>query len=335
MVTPVDLEERFMQPTLSVIICTFNNCDLLKDCLNSLKEQNITLTGGIELLVVDNNSTDDTKKVVEKFMQDNCLINLRYIFEPSPGLTHARLAGVKKSTCDWIAFIDDDVRVQNNWIHSALLFVQNHPEAGVVSGKIQPQYVKPPSTAALQCESALCKVDYGMHDLNFKPEGPAIRLVGAAIIFQKRALVETGWLEKHYLTGRTGQSLSSGEDTEMIMRIKNRGWEIWYTPSLYATHLIPPRRMTVNYLCRLHRGLARTSVQLQAIGMEGKVSLILQLRTFWAAVAFTARRIGAWIFHDLVLNQSVGDKRLIQIYEGIGRIESCIAFIFKPIKFEK
>jgi glycosyltransferase involved in cell wall biosynthesis len=321
-----------MARELSVIICTYNNCNLLVDCLNCLAAQELDDEEHFELLVIDNCSTDNTKNVVDDFIVSGKIPNLNYIFEPEPGLTHARLAGITHAKYSWIAFIDDDVRVQKNWVHSALAFIQSHPKAGVISGRIQLQYVEAPSTAALQCEAALCKVDYGIEDLNFQPDGPPIRLAGAAIIFQKQAVVETGWLEKRYLIGRTGKSLSSGEDTEIIIRIKNKGWEIWYTPSLNATHLIPPTRTTVNYLCRLHRGLARTSAQLRAIGMDGKVPIDFQLKNLAADVGFTTRRIIAWLFHDLIKNRSLGDKRLVQIYEGIGRVESCIDFLLNSLE---
>ena len=319
---------------LSVIVCTFNNCDLLRDCLNCFKEQDFSFDHYFELLVIDNNSTDKTKDVVDSFIEDRCIPNLRYIFEAQPGLTNARLAGIKNSACDWIAFIDDDVRVQGTWLHAALAFIQGHPKAGVISGRIQIQYQETPSVAALKCEAALCKIDNGTQEFKLQSRGPAIRMAGAAIILQKKALIETGWLKKRFLIDRTGKSLSSGGDTEIILRIKNKGWEIWYTPSLNATHLIPATRTTINYLCRLHRGIARTSAQLRLIGMEGKVPLSLQLKNLLADITFTTRRIGAWIFHDLLRHRRLGDKRLVQIFEGIGRVESCIELLLNPLKIE-
>lgn len=324
-----------MKPELSVIICTFNNSSFLKGCLSCFVEQKLDFESCYELLVIDNNSTDDTKDIVDKFLQSERIPNLKYIFEPQPGLTNARLAGVKHASCNWIAFIDDDVRVQTDWIQSAITFGQSHPKAGAVSGRIRLRYLEPPSTAALMCESALCKVDYGAEEFHFQSEDPAIRLAGAAILFQKKALEESGWLEKRYLTDRTGKSLSSGGDTEMIMRVKNAGWEIWYTPTLQAEHLIPPHRTTVPYLCRLHRGLARTSAQLRAISLGGKVPFSFQLRHLFKDLSFTTRRILAWIFHDLIKGQSTGGKRFIQIHEGLGRIESCITFLLAPIKFSE
>ncbi|MBD1825727.1 glycosyltransferase family 2 protein [Cyanobacteria bacterium FACHB-DQ100] len=320
-----------MKSHLSLIVCTFNNCDLLRSCLNCLRDQYLDSKHSFEVLVVDNNSTDTTKQVVTSFIQDGLIPSLKYIFEPKTGLTNARLAGLSHSTSDWIAFIDDDVRIKEDWVSSVLAFVQDHPKSGVVSGKIHPEYLGTPSTAALKCEAALCRVDYGTQEIHFKPESPAIRFAGAAIVFQKQALLEIGWLEKQYLTDRVGKALSSGGDTEIILRIKNKGWEIWYTPTLYAVHLIPSTRTTIEYLCRLHRGIACTSAQLDAIGMEGKVPLRHQLKNLALALAFTARRIGAWTFHDLLLRRHLGDKRLVQIFEGIGRVESCISFFLNPL----
>lgn len=319
---------------LSIIVCTYNNNHLLQGCLNCFKNQFLNHEVCFELLVVDNNSSDKTREVVEGFIQEGFIPNLKYIFEPNPGLTNARLAGVKNAAYSWIAFIDDDVRISPNWIASAISFIQEHPRAGVVSGKIELQYTEVPSPAALKCEAALCRIDYGPEPFDFQNSGLAMRLAGAALILNKQAVEETGWLKKRFLTDRLGKSLSSGGDTEIILRIKNKGWEIWYTPSLLATHVIPPSRTTIKYLCRLHRGLACSSAQLRAIGFNQKVPLSLQLQSLSQDIAFTLRRAFAWIFHDLIKNQSLGDKRLIQIFEGIGRIESCLNFLVRPISLD-
>jgi glycosyltransferase involved in cell wall biosynthesis len=315
---------------LSVIVCTYNNAELLMDCLSRFVQPSKPQEASFEVIVVDNNSKDETNRIVDCYIQSNTIPNLRYIFEPQPGLTNARLAGVRNATGSWIAFIDDDIRIQPDWIESALQFIKTHPKAGAIGGRIELQYLEPPTAAALKCEAALCKVDGGGQAFKSQ-QGNRAPLVGAAILFRQQALEETGWLSKRYLSDRTGKSLSSGGDTEMIMRVSNQGWEVWYVPTLCATHLIPPKRTTIAYLCQLHRGLARSSAQLRAIGLGRQLSPQLQIEFFWESFSYAVRRTFSWGFHDVLLHRTWGDKRLIQVFESLGRLESSIASLLHPL----
>src|SRR5215469_2479676 len=102
-------------PTISVVICTHNRCKLLKDTLVSLAQMAKPEGLPWELLVVDNNSSDQTKEVVESF-SGGCELKPQYVFERAPGLSHARNRGVKESRADIISFLDDDVIVASDWL---------------------------------------------------------------------------------------------------------------------------------------------------------------------------------------------------------------------------
>ena len=95
---------------ISIIICTYNRSESLKRTLQSLKEMSVSDDIEWELLIVDNNSTDNTREAVNDFTKTSGL-NCRYVFESKQGLSNARNRGVKEACGEIIAFTDDDVIV--------------------------------------------------------------------------------------------------------------------------------------------------------------------------------------------------------------------------------
>ena len=100
-------------PLISVVVCTFNRADLLETSLEALDEQ-ILESSEYEVIVVDNNSTDNTLNVVEELC--NRLTSLRYCFEPNQGLSHARNRGWREAMGEYVAYIDDDCKVPGQWL---------------------------------------------------------------------------------------------------------------------------------------------------------------------------------------------------------------------------
>src|SRR5437764_2935160 len=124
------------QLDISVVIGTYNRCEMLPAALSSVLAQN---AGGVnyELIAVDNNSTDKTREVVESFIARGHA-NLRYIFEGKQGISHARNAGIAAARAPIIAFMDDDVRAPSNWLISIKRAFDEHPEVDFVGGKVLP-----------------------------------------------------------------------------------------------------------------------------------------------------------------------------------------------------
>src|SRR5579862_9298835 len=102
-------------PMISVVVCTYNRASSLAKTLESLRRMTVPADLKWELLVVDNNSTDNTRIVVTDFLRKSGL-NGRYISEPRQGLCYARNRGVAEASGEIIAFTDDDVRVTSDWL---------------------------------------------------------------------------------------------------------------------------------------------------------------------------------------------------------------------------
>src|ERR1051325_7818256 len=129
------------EPEISVVIGTYNRCDVLRGALESLLSQD---SGGIdyEVIIVDNNSTDDTRNMVEGLRDKFGSSNLIYCFERTQGVSHARNRGISMARGRLIAFTDDDIRPAENWIASVREGFDKFPNADCIGGRVLP----PPKT---------------------------------------------------------------------------------------------------------------------------------------------------------------------------------------------
>jgi len=108
---------------ITVIICTYNRGDLLKETLPTILNQNISKKQ-FTILVIDNNSTDRTKQIIINFKKQ--YNNLEYIFEPKQGTSFARNTGHKYAKTDWIIFLDDDAKVSDSFLKIALNIINEN-----------------------------------------------------------------------------------------------------------------------------------------------------------------------------------------------------------------
>jgi glycosyltransferase involved in cell wall biosynthesis len=233
---------------LDIVICTYNNAPLLDRVLSSLSAQR-GADAPWTVLVVDNNSVDDTRAVVERHVERDDVPGLRSVTEPVQGLTPARLRGVRSTRAPFIAFVDDDCVLDEQWVASAIAFARAHPECGGFGGGVVPTYVEPPPPVL---------ADYGWafaeQDLGDKPV-TADCLVGAGMVVNRAALQESGWITAPYFADRIGAKLVSGGDVEIALRLAGTGRALWYVPACRLQHVIPARRTTIPYLVRMTRGL--------------------------------------------------------------------------------
>src|SRR6266576_376499 len=123
---------------ISLVICTYNRAFSLGRTLESLRQMSVPRDLEWELIVVDNNSTDNTRAVVQKFARTAGL-TISYFFEAKQGLCHARNAGVANANGEVIAFTDDDVRVAPQWIRELAATFRQFDCIGV-AGKSVPAW---------------------------------------------------------------------------------------------------------------------------------------------------------------------------------------------------
>ena len=225
---------------ISVIICTYNRSESLRKTLESIKEMSVQADLSWEVIVVDNNSKDNTRQVVEDFGRSSGL-NVRYVFESNQGLSYARNAGIKEAKGEIIAFTDDDVIVGKNWI-STINKIFNENNVGCIGGKILPIWEKScPKWLTKDLYYCLALLDYA--ETTFYMDSPYIFGANFAVkfsLFQKYGYFNT-------ILGRRANKLYGEEDIEFFQKLIERGERILYSPDVLVYHCIPEHRMRKSY----------------------------------------------------------------------------------------
>ncbi len=304
--------------SISIVICTYNNASLLGRTLATIEQQEIPEGLRWSALVVDNNSTDGTSGTVQRYVQRELIPGLRYVLEEQLGLAYARRRAVQETDTELIAFVDDDCLLAPNWVEQAVIFCHGHPNLGAVGGRVQLLWEVTPDETMLSQAPWFAEQDYG--DL---PQClPTADLRGAGVVLQREAVVASGWLERMIMTDRRGNVLSSHGDTEMMIRIRNAGYELWYNPAMCLEHYIPQRRMSIGYLCRLRRGVSQGEGLIAAIANNRKPSFRQRLETF-SRTALTFMRFSmSIIIRDFLLKQHIPSlERRLLFHNLLGQLE--------------
>lgn len=238
---------------LDVIICTYNNALLLDRTLESLGNQRTPPDLHWSVLVVDNNCSDNTSAVFNKHLGVGKIPHLSKIVEPRQGLTPARLCGVRNTSADWLAFLDDDCFVAEDWVANAAAFAYMHPGYAAFGGKVIPEWEHTPPNWLLKFRYCFAKQDHGP-----RPKQVSC-LVGAGMVINRAALLRCGWPDRQFLDDRVGTELISGGDVEIALRLAAVS-DLWYTPDCSIRHFIPAWRTSMDYLAKLNRGLGTSKL---------------------------------------------------------------------------
>lgn len=247
--------------SIDLVICTYNNAALLDATLDAVARQRVPEGVDWRVLVVDNNCTDGTREVLDRHSGAG-RIPLSAVVETRQGLTHARVCGVRSTAGEWVAFVDDDCLLADDWVAQAARFARGHAECGAFGGRVTPQWEEPPPPYVLSRRYAYASKYHG--------ETPHRRpwLAGAGLVVRREALVACGWLNRQYLEDRTGGRLVSGGDMEIALRVGSMH-ELWYNPDCKLRHVIPARRMSRQYVRRITRGLGASRHNAEALKWGG------------------------------------------------------------------
>lgn len=251
-------------PVVTFIICTYNRVQYLNDTLKSIFKCDYSDLH-FELLVVDNNSEDQTKEVVQKYKKRNENIVVHYVQEPQQGLSYARNRGIKEAEAEYVVFLDDDINAGETLLTAWASFFQAHPSAAAGGGKIHVQFDDPrPHWMAHFLLPLL-----GHHDLgdDFKVYPKNKFPFGGNMGFKKSIFDDIGNFNADL--GRKGTSLGAQEEKELFQRIRARDKDIFYLPSAFLYHRVNKKRLTVDYIKKQAIGLGR-SMRLRFGNSTGK-----------------------------------------------------------------
>ena len=241
---------------VTVAICTWNRSRLLRQTLEQLL--NLAVPPGMswELLVVNNNSTDDTDRVLAEF---ESRLPLRRVLEPNPGLSHARNTALAAASGDYIVFTDDDVLVDPSWLVELDGARRAFPTASAFGGVIVPWFVDEPDRdlAAVFPKS----LGQGYCGLDHERDGGALPanlfVWGANMAFRMSAV---RGLQFDPSLGVSPHSLMGGEEVDFLGRLRKAGGELIWWPAMKVQHYVLPARMTLEYALQHEQAAGRLHV---------------------------------------------------------------------------
>jgi len=275
-------------------MCTWNRAGLMEGALEALLEQHEAPTH--EILVVDNNSTDHTRTVVERYAAAHRQV--RYVFEPSPGLSHARNTGMARTGGAIVAFTDDDVRVPAGWLRSIVEVSEQYQDAAYFGGPVRPIWTQPaPDWLIEETWSGLGVQSYGEQMLRTDVRRP-LCLIGANLMIRRRVLDAVGPFDPAVQRVRNG--VGSTEDDEYQRRIWTTGAHGVYEPRLSVHALVTADRLTKSYHRRWHFGHGRHVARMRLPEMEHSRWHVLGvpahlIRQGWLDAAWA---LSAWLRGD-------------------------------------
>jgi glycosyltransferase involved in cell wall biosynthesis len=233
---------------ISVVICTYNRSDMLSEALESVLSQD---AGSVryEFIVVDNNSKDRTREVVNSFVERSHG-RVRYIFEEKQGVANARNTGYMSAHAPIVAFTDDDVRVADDWVRKIKQTFDEHPEVDFVGGKVLPRWnAEPPAWLTRDHWSPLAIQDYSDKPFYSNAANP-ICFVAANLAIRRDLFAQVGGFDPAFQ--RIGAS--SAEDHEWQLRVWKAGKQGLFVPEIVVTADVQVERLSKAYHRLWHTG---------------------------------------------------------------------------------
>jgi glucosyl-dolichyl phosphate glucuronosyltransferase len=227
---------------VSVIMPTFNNAAMLETTLSAFKR--VHFPEGTELIIVDNNSTDDTGKTVRRFSER---LPLRSAFEANLGVSSAKNRGIRMATGELLIFTDDDVRPAPTWITTYVNAYRKNPRGFFLGGPIESEF-----QGALPEERLLRFAPLSVKGLSFGVEQRLLEdneyFLGANWACPADALSKIGLFDEAVGPYPGARVSLSGEETDLQMRLREGGYAGLYLPEASLRHVVPAWKLTLKHI---------------------------------------------------------------------------------------
>lgn len=239
---------------ISVIVCCFNSEWIIEQTLEALINQEVSDNLNWEIIVIDNNSNDNTSEAVNTFINNNRNVTIRIVSEPRQGLSHARLKGYEASNYSYLLYCDDDNFLGENYIQSAFDIMESNPDISLLGGVGHPIYESEPEPRILPFIAQYAIGPQG----NCNLEDITISrgyVYGAGMILRKRCfadILSKGF--KFFNIGRNGKLLTGAEDVELGNAMRIAGFRIFFSNRLIFKHYLKSNRLSWDYLKRMNFG---------------------------------------------------------------------------------
>lgn len=278
----------------SVVICTHNRSQDLRQTLQRLGALEHPREN-FEILVVDNASCDETPLVVQEAARQQG--NIRYINEDKLGLSHARNTGIDNSHGEFVAFLDDDAWPEPHWL-GCLEEEFNDVRVACVGGKVEPVWREVsgwPDWLHDRLVGYFTVVDAPARHKMHYPAYPA----GTNMAFRKSIFSEVGGFSRNL--GRAGESLLSGEEVDLCLRIDQADYQVLYTPTAIVHHHVHENRLTQEWVRQRSKWGGISSAVIE----KTRFPRTRAIRSSLFYIAFLLLRPGLSLFSNLTGNRKL------------------------------
>jgi glycosyltransferase involved in cell wall biosynthesis len=283
----------------SVVICTYNRAAYLEKTLESVVKQRYPKER-FEIVIVDNNSPDDTKAVSLSFQERHKNRIIRYLIETQQGISFGRNKGVSEAEGELIAFIDDDETIDPDYLNHLDRFFTDYPKASLCGGPVVPVWeASPPDWLSPYTMRLIA----GAYD-----KGREIKMVrpndypgtGHAT-FKRDLFLRYGGFNTEL--GRKGNSLIGGEDKDFFLRLIQNGVKCYYFPLAVIYHHIPAAKLTDEFFRRITYAIGKS----ERIRTRSISPSVFYKRLFAEAVKWGGACV-LFVYYLLRLQYSKGEK---------------------------
>lgn len=240
-------------PQISVIICTYNRASYIIAALESLYHQTLD-KDKFEVIIVNNNSTDNTEKICHEYIQHHTNANFKYYKELKQGASFARNLGANKALSPLLCFMDDDAIANPNYLEKILIFFNTYPDANGLGGKIIPKYIPAePKWMSYYVSSLVGNFDYSNQITLFSKNKYPLE---SNMIVRKSDFEQVEGFNTA-LPGVVGNLRIGGEGKEFFLKLKSLGKKIYYDPQICVKHIVEVKKLTKEYMYRIASGIGR------------------------------------------------------------------------------
>jgi glucosyl-dolichyl phosphate glucuronosyltransferase len=272
---------------ISLIICTYNRCQRLTAALESAAALRVPESIEWEILVVDNNSRDQTHNVVEDFCR-RYPGRFRYLLESQQGKSHALNAGIRQAYGEILAFTDDDVTFEPTWLWNLTKPLSSEEWAGA-GGRVLPKWSRlPPRWMTLNTRHALAPL--AGFDLGEDPFQLTEPPFGVNMAFRKSICEKYGGFRTDL--GPSPENEIRGEDTEFGYRLLTAGERLRYEPSAVVYHPVPDIRLQKRFFLSWHFDHGRACIRIHGTPAN--------TRNCWGVPLVFFRRVVKWTLRWMV-----------------------------------
>ncbi len=252
---------------ISAVICSYNRARFIVDAVESVFNQDFDKSL-YEVIVVDNNSSDDTLALLEHYKREHPTYNFHYYIEYNQGVAFTRTRCAREAKGEIVAYLDDDSTAQPGWLAGTVAFMDANPATWSTGGKIVPRFLT-------GIPGWYSKYFFGLVG-NFD-QGPDVKKLtgarypcGANMAFRKKVFDEIGYFNTDL--GRKGAGLLANEEKDIYLRILAAGHDVHYLPYVWVLHSVEANKFDKDYVKRHSMGIGGGE-RLRLKGQNGALTL--------------------------------------------------------------